>query len=61
MTSTNPLAFLKLKGLNDMNWEHWKTRTRALFTLAGLIKWLDGMAIQPEPADENKPTKEELR
>ena len=57
MTSNNLSAFLKLKGLNDAN---WKTRTRALFTLAGLIKWLDGTVTQPKPIDENKPTKEEI-
>ena len=59
MASSNLSAFLKLEGLNDSNWEHWKTRTRALFTLAGLIKWLDGTAIQTIPTDESKPTKEE--
>ena len=59
MASSNISAFSKLEGLNDSNWEHWKTRTRALFTLAGLIKWLDGTAIQPTPVDHNKPTKEE--
>src|SRR6202453_5133651 len=60
MASSNLSAFSKLEGLNDTNWEHWKTRTRALFTLAGLIKWLDGTKIQPTPVDENKPTKEEI-
>ena len=59
MTSNNLSAFSKLEGLNDANWEHWKTRTRALFTLAGLIKWLDGMVTQPKPTDESKPMKEE--
>ena len=59
MTSNNLSAFSKLEGLNNANWEHWKTRTRALFTLAGLIKWLDGMVTQPKPTDESKPTKEE--
>ena len=52
--------FLKLAGLNNSNWEHWKTRTRALFTLAGLIKWFDGTITQPTPIDENKPKKEEM-
>ena len=60
MASSNLSAFSRLKGLNDMNWEHWKTRMRALFTLAGLIKWLDGTIVQPVPVDKNKLTKEEI-
>ena len=60
MASSNLSMFPKIEGLNDSNWEHWKTQTRALFTLAGLIKWLDGTAIQIVPKDEDKPTKEEI-
>ena len=60
MASHNLSAFSKLEGLNDSNWEHWKMRTRALFTLAGLIKWIDGTAPHPSSVDKDKPTKEEI-
>jgi hypothetical protein len=49
--SSHLSAIAKLEGLKDSNWEEWKYKTRAMFQLAGLMKWLDGEAKEPKPKD----------
>ena len=40
----------------DSNWEEWKYKTRAMFQLAGLMKWIDGKTKEPELKDPDKTT-----